>query len=433
MVSVFKNLFRRPAVAAAPEERADDKNSRWLFSVLADFMKSDSGEVVTANNAMAVAAVHAAVRCLAETVATLPCHAYRLNPDGTRQRILSPALRPVTSGMINNGDSWHDFVETAMVHLLLRGNAYAFVIRDDDGNAYGLVPLPADRVTVRVTDSGNLVYLFRDRNQRERQFAKSEILHVKNLSQDGIVGMSQIALARESLGLARAQDKYAAKLFSNSARPSGILTTDAPLKEDAAKQNRDMWNAIHGGSDNAHRVAVLTNGLKWQPVAMSNEDSQFLESRRFSVEEVARIFRLPPHMIADLSHATFSNIEHQSISFLQHTIMPWLSRWESAIQRDLIADENVFCEFRTEELLRGDITSRYQAYAVGRQWGWLSPNDVRRMENLNPIPGGDTFLIPLNMEATDKPAEKKSEDRSLSNGHSQRANGHTSEVLNWRS
>ncbi len=229
---------------------------------------------------------------------------------------------------------------------------------------------------------------------------KEQVLHVAGPGWDGLVGKSVIALARESIGLGMAAEQFGASFFGNGAHMAGVLEHPGNLTEEAAERLRKQWRELYSGLSNAHRIAVLEEGMKYQRIGIPPEDAQFLQTREFQVEEVARWFNLPPHMLKDLRRSTFSNIEHQALEFVKYSLLPWLRRFEQAIKARLLAGEDeqdLYAEFSIEGLLRGDIESRYRAYATARQWGWFSANDVRRMENMDPIEGGDVYLVPMNM------------------------------------
>ena len=227
-------------------------------------------------------------------------------------------------------------------------------------------------------------------------------MHIRGLSSDGVTGLNPIELFRESVALGLAYEEYSARLFGNGANLQGVLETPQAMSDTALKRFREMWQQNYGGLANSGKTAILENGMKWQAIGMRPADAEFIASRKFQVTEIARIFRVPPHMLADLERATFSNIEHQSLEFIRDTIRPWLVRWEQALTRDLIPAEDrdkYFVEFLIDGLMRGDLKSRYDSYAIGRNNGWLSANDIRRLENMNPLPPeqGDVYLIPLNM------------------------------------
>ena len=233
------------------------------------------------------------------------------------------------------------------------------------------------------------------------QLYPNEVLHVPGLGFDGLVGYSPIAMAKNAIGLAIAAEEYGSKFYANGAAPSGVLEHPNVLKDPA--KVRDSWNAAFGGSSNAHRVAVLEEGMKYTPISISPNEAQFLETRKFQINEIARIFRVPPHMVGDLEKSSFSNIEQQSLEFVKYTLNPWVCRWEQALQRALLDDDEkgkYFFRFNVEGLLRGDYQSRMNGYATARQNGWMSANDIRELENLDRIPaelGGDLYLVNGNM------------------------------------
>ena len=292
------------------------------------------------------------------------------------------------------------FRETLMGHLLLWGNAYAQIIRDGRGRVVGLYPLLPNKMIVNRNDQGQLYYQY-EKDGCLYILNRHEVLHIPGLGFDGLIGYSPIAMAKNAIGMAIATEEYGAKFFANGANPGGVLEHPGVVKDPA--RIRESWNAVYQGSGNAHRVAVLEEGMKFQSIGIPPEQAQFLETRKFQINEIARIFRIPPHMIGDLEKSSFSNIEQQSLEFVMYTLDPWVVRWEQAIQRALFSESEkrqFFVKFNVDGLLRGDYESRMNGYAVGRQNGWLSSNDIREMENLNRISedaGGDLYLINGNM------------------------------------
>lgn len=226
---------------------------------------------------------------------------------------------------------------------------------------------------------------------------KEDILHVAGLGYDGLVGYSPISMAKNAVGMALACEEYGAKFFENGASPSGVLEHPSTIKN--PDKLRESWNSLFQGSSNSHRVAVLEEGLSFKPISISPNEAQFLETRKFQIDEIARIFRIPPHMVGDLERASFSNIEEQSLEFVKYTLNPWISRWEQAIQRSLFLDSEkreYFVKFNVDGILRGDYESRMNGYATARQNGWMSANDIRELENMDLIPdelGGNLYLI----------------------------------------
>ncbi len=374
----------------------------WLVSLMGGPMTA-AGMRVNPDTAMRFTAVYGAVRILAETVATLPLIVYRRLPNEGKERATDYFLYRLLHDQPNEEQTRTEFVEMLQGHLALRGNAYAQIDRKA-GQPARLVPLHPDRVEVERDRTGGLVYKvtpdFGGQYQLRRQ--AGEVMHIRGLSSDGVTGLNPIELFRESVALGLAYEEYSARLFGNGANLQGVLETPQAMSDTALKRFREMWQQNYGGLANSGKTAILENGMKWQAIGMRPADAEFIASRKFQVTEIARIFRVPPHMLADLERATFSNIEHQSLEFIRDTIRPWLVRWEQALTRDLIPAEDrdkYFVEFLIDGLMRGDLKSRYDSYAIGRNNGWLSANDIRRLENMNPLPPeqGDVYLIPLNM------------------------------------
>lgn len=369
---------------------------------------STSGKPVTERSAMQMTAVYSCVRILAEAVAGLPVHLYRYTETGGKEKALDHPLYFLLHDEPNPEMSSFVFRETLMTHLLLWGNAYAQVIRNGKGEVVALYPLMPNRMTVNRDANGQLYYKYNTSKDdaptmegSSADLSPADVLHIPGLGFDGLVGYSPIAMAKNAIGMAIACEEYGAKFFANGATPGGILEHPGTVKN--PERVRESWNAAFGGSSNANKVAVLEEGMKYTPISISPEQAQFLETRKFQINEIARIFRVPPHMVGDLEKSSFSNIEQQSLEFVKYTLDPWVVRWEQAIQRILLsADEKkeYFVKFNLEGLLRGDYQSRMNGYAIGRQNGWMSANDIRELENLNRISeedGGDLYLINGNM------------------------------------
>ena len=300
------------------------------------------------------------------------------------------------------------FRETLMTHLLLWGNAYAQIIRNGKNEIIALYPLMPNRMTVDRDENGRLYYAYargQDEVIRDKSrtviLSPEDVLHIPGLGFDGLVGYSPIAMAKNAIGMAIACEEYGAKFFANGASPGGVLEHPGTIKD--PQRVRDSWMSQFGGSANANKIAVLEEGLKFTPIGIAPEQAQFLETRKFQINEIARIFRVPPHMVGDLEKSSFSNIEQQSLEFVKYTLDPWVIRWEQSIMRSLLNKEEkarYFVKFNLEGLLRGDYQSRRNGYAIGRQNGWMSANDIRELENLDRIPaedGGDLYLINGNM------------------------------------
>lgn len=365
------------------------------------FGGSAAGKAVNERSALQTSAVYACVRILSEAVAGLPLHVYKYTGDGGKERSPDHHLYTLLHDEPNPDMTSFVFREVMMSHLLLHGNAFSQIIRNGRGQAVALYPLTPSKVQVDRTESGELIYICQS-NKGQVKLKRSNILHIPGLGYDGVVGYSPIALAKQAIGTAIAVEEYGAKFFSNGASPGGVLEFPGTVKD--IQRVKDSWNAGYQGTDNAHKVALLEEGAKFSPITIPPEQSQFLETRKFSITEIARIFRVPPHMLADLEKATFSNIEHLSLEFVKFSLQPWVSRWEQSLRQSLILPGEksaVTIRFNLDGLLRGDFRSRYESYAVGVQNGFLSPNDVRTLEDLNLIPDGDTYMVNGSMTRLD--------------------------------
>ena len=369
---------------------------------------SSAGKNVNERSAMQMTAVYSCVRILAEAVAGLPLHLYRYKEDGGKERAIDNNLYHLLHDEPNKEMSSFIFRETLMTHLLLWGNAYAQVIRNGKGEVVALYPLMPNKMQVDRDENGELYYIYTRSSEEAKTMEGAtvyltprDVLHIPGLGFDGLVGYSPIAMAKNAIGLAIATEEYGAKFFANGAAPSGVLEHPGTIKDPS--RLRENWNSTFGGSANSGKVAVLEEGMKYTPISISPEQAQFLETRKFQIDEIARIFRVPPHMVGDLEKSSFSNIEQQSLEFVKYTLDPWVIRWEQSLSRSLLNEDEkrkYFFKFNLEGLLRGDYESRMSGYATARQNGWMSANDIRELENLDKIPaedGGDLYLINGNM------------------------------------
>ncbi|HBL84702.1 MAG: phage portal protein [Clostridiales bacterium GWF2_38_85] len=369
------------------------------------FGSTNSGKPVNEHTAMQMTAVYSCVRILSETLAGLPLHVYKYNDSGGKEKYLTHPLYRLLHDEPNPEMTSFAFRETLMSHLLLWGNAYAQIIRNARGEVLALYPLMPNKMTVDRDSNGRLYYLYQRSSEDTPSLGKdsqvyldpSDVLHIPGLGFDGLVGYSPIAMAKNAVGLAIATEEYGAKFFANGAAPGGVLEHPGTIKD--PQKVKDSWNSAYQGSSNSHRVAVLEEGMKYQAIGISPEQAQFLETRKFQINEIARIFRVPPHMLADLEKSSFSNIEQQSLEFVKYTLDPWVVRWEQSMCRALLSNSEksiVFIKFNVDGLLRGDYQSRMSGYATARQNGWMSANDIRELENLDRIPedlGGDLYVI----------------------------------------
>jgi len=383
----------------------------WFEPVAA---RSVSGLRVSPDASLRLSAVYACVRILSETMASLPIVLYRKRPDGGKDRVTDHWLYPLLCRRPNRYQNPFEWREMLQGHLALRGNAYNQIITNPRGEIIELVPIHPDRVRVELLRSGQFRYRVTDRFGDETILPRGDVWHLRGLSSDGLLGMSPIELARESLGMALAAQEYGARFFANDAKPTGgWIEFPGSFKDAEAKKIfRESYQQAQSGS-NRGKVLVLENGMKFHEVGVTNKDAQFLELRKFQITDIARLFRVPPHMIADLDRATFSNIEQQSLEFVMHTMTPWAERWEAAIERDLIFEnEDLEVEFDFANLMRGDAASRSAYYQSGIQNGWLTRNEARAAENLNPIAGLEQPLRPLNMVEESDAEESESENSS---------------------
>ena len=369
---------------------------------------TSSGKFVNERSAMQMTAVYSCVRILAEAMASLPLHVYHYDGKGSKEKAIDHPLYFLLHDEPNPEMTSFVFRETLETHLLLWGNAYAQIIRNGKGEVVALYPLMPNRMTVDRDEKGQLYYEYMvskddaptNKGSKVR-LSQAEVLHIPGLGFDGLVGYSPIAMAKNAIGMAIACEEYGAKFFENGAAPSGVLEHPGTIKDPS--RIRDSWQQTFGGSRNANKIAVLEEGMKYTPISISPDQAQFLETRKFQINEIARIFRVPPHMVGDLEKSSFSNIEQQSLEFVKYTLDPWVLRWEQNLSRALLKPDEkgeYFIKFNVDGLLRGDYQSRMNGYAIGRQNGWMSANDIRKLENLDCIPkeeGGDLYLINGNM------------------------------------
>jgi len=385
-----------------PQNRTSGSSYSFLFG------GSTSGKAVNERSSMQMTAVYACVRILAEAIAGLPLHLYRHGDDSSKHKAKDHPLYTLLHSEPNAEMTSFVFRETLMTHLLLWGNAYAQIIRNGKGQVAALYPLMPNRMQVDRDKSGKLYYQYTTSAEDAPTMQgnsvvldASEVLHIPGLGFDGLVGYSPIAMAKNAIGMAIACEEYGAKFFANGAAPSGVLEHPGTVKDPS--RLRDTWQGQFGGSSNSHKVAVLEEGMKYTPISISPEQAQFLQTRKFQINEIARIFRVPPHMVGDLEKSSFSNIEQQSLEFVKYTLDPWVIRWEQALSRALLASDEKqthFFRFNVEGLLRGDYQSRMGGYATARQNGWMSANDIRSLEDMDLITdedGGNLYLINGNM------------------------------------
>ena len=393
----LKNFFGFGQARDKPKNTAGSGYS-FLFG------RTTSGKPVNERTAMQTTAVYACVRILAETVASLPLHVYEYK-DGGKELVYDHPLYYLLHDEPNPEMTSFVFRETLMSHLLIWGNAYAQIVRDGNGRGLGLYPLLPNKMDVDRDDRGKIYYVYSrdtDENPMFKEYGNimlraEDVLHIPGLGFDGLIGYSPIAMAKNAVGMTLACEEYGASFFANGANPGGVLEHPGVLKDPS--KVRESWNSVYRGTNNAHKIAVLEEGMKYQQIGIPPEEAQFLETRKFQINEIARLYRIPPHMVGDLEKSSFSNIEQQSLEFVKYTLDPWVIRWEQSLQKALLlpGEKNkYFIKLNVDGLLRGDYQSRMNGYATGRQNGWFSANDIREMENMNPISdeeGGNLYLI----------------------------------------
>ena len=398
-----QNLFGRilGAFRSSPNNPSTSlaNPASWMF----DGSASKTGIAITEDSAMRLSAVFGAVRVISETIASLPWEVKQDAGDNTRSASAHPINKLIhhPNGMMTD----FNFREVCQAHLCLHGNAFIAIRRNEAGQPVKLIPVHPDRVEVKVYKDEKFYTI----DQGKETFDDTEMIHILGLSFDGIIGKSVIESARESIGLGLAADQFGGSFFGNGANVSAVLTHPGKLSDEAYKRLMASWQRRYSGLDNSHKTAILEEGMNLTKVSISPSESQFLETRKFGVEDIARFFRIPLAYLGSLENSsTRANIEEQGIQFQRNTILPWVKRWEAEFNRKLFpGQEDYFIRMNMDGLLRGDISSRYSSYATARQWGWLSVNDIRKHESLDPIDGGDIYLQPMNMveAGTDNAAE----------------------------
>jgi HK97 family phage portal protein len=396
---------RRPSRRRLPEVRGNPDLVGWSTMGPGPVFPFQQQDYLNAHQALTLPTYTACVRNIAEDVAKLPLIVYEDDGEGEKRRLTTDPLYRLLHDAPNPEQSALAFVEAIVSNAVGWGNGYAEIVTDGTGEARELWILNPDRTTPRRTEGGALFYEYRQPDGTAAALPPERVLHVHGLAFDGIVGYTPAQLFARSLQAHSAQRDFAGAFYVNGAAPSALLKHPGKLTPAAHEQLRREWESMHQGPDRAGRTAILEEGMDLVPITINPRDAQFLETARFGIEDIARMFRMPPHMVGDLSRGTFSNIEHLSIEYVTNTLLAWIRRLETALRRSVLAvrGPGVYAEVLIEGALRGDTKSRYDAYAVGRQWGWLSSNDIRRLENMPPVEGGDTYLQPLNMVDASKP------------------------------
>jgi len=409
-MAFWDRLFRRGKKSAGGIDR--------FFAQLLESSKSTAGVTVTPDNALELAAVWACVRVKQEDIGKLPCHLYQKQKDGSRERATKHPLYELVLSRPNRLQTAFDFKAFMQGQLDLRGNALAIKEFDGRGQVVNLWPVPWSAVVVKTTqDNRQAFYEITFPSGRRETFPADGVVHLRGLSIDGVVGLSPISYHRETIGLGKAAETYGAAFFGNNAKPGGMLTVKQTIGPEAAAKLRADWEDRFQGPENAHKLVILDGEMDWKQIGMDNADAQFVETRKLTNQDIYRIYRMPPHKVGDLERATFSNIEQQSLEYVTDCLLSDMVRWEQTLKRDLLTDTEraagYFFEFMPDALLRGDMKSRYEAYAIARNWGVLSVNEIRDRENLNRITNGDIYLQPLNMIEAGSPTPSATGAKAL--------------------
>lgn len=368
---------------------------------------------VSPNTAMQVRAVFSCVKVISEAIGQLPIHLYRRIDDKRRERATNhPSARLIgrrPSPLMTRAT----YFEQQTAQMCLWGAAYSqrvYDLRTDETIA--LYPWQSSQVStaaIEVRDERGFPALVRQFRKGGEIYSDDAVLHVPLLTLDGITGLSPIRQNRLAISVAQQQQRFSERFYANGVKLSGVLEHPNRLSPEASDRLRDNWTSVYAGSANAGKVAILEEGMKFNGLVMPLEDAQFIETAKLSREEIAGIFRVPPHMIGHLEKATFSNIEHQSLEFAVYTLSPYLVKWEQALADSLLGEDEhdeYYFRFNLDALARGDLKSRSDAYAVARQWGWMSANDILELEDRNPIENGDIYLQPLNMIPAGTPLDQ---------------------------
>ncbi|EMI7476560.1 phage portal protein [Morganella morganii] len=401
----FPGLFRKSDTGMSSSE---------LSEMIGLTYDTYTGRRVSPQLAMQLTAVFSCVRVLAESVGMLPCSLYEQLDRGNR-RAVRERLNKLLSTKPNNYMTPQEFWELLIACLCLRGNFYAYKVKAL-GEVVEMLPLEPSSVTPKLNSKWEPEYQVTFPDGKRDTLTQDDIWHVRIFTLDGLIGLSPIAYAKQAVGLGLATEEHGSRLFGNGAVTSGVLQTDQYLKDDAYERLKTDFENRHQGLANAHKPMILEMGLKWQQISMTSEDAQFLETRKFQLEEICRIFRVPLHMIQNTDRATFNNIENLGIGFINYSLVPYLTRIEQRINVGLVksSKQGVFyAKFNTGALLRGDMKSRFDAYATGINWGIYSPNECRELEELNPRDGGDIWLTPMNMTTKPESTPEKEEKQHV--------------------
>jgi HK97 family phage portal protein len=399
------------ALFSAPESRAafGAPNDAWTALGLGGMGSTAAGVSVSPETAMRCTAVFGAVKVLAETVSQLPVHLYRRTADGGRERAEGHPVEALLSDAANPWTPASEFRLIMETQLALHGNAYAWIGRGA-GGVEELIPLESRRVSVSAdTVTMEPAYTVTDAEGRQRTYGRSEILHIRGVGVGLYQGDSPVVLSREAIALSLVLEQHGAGLFGRGARPAGILKTPNFLTAAQRSAMRFSWDSQHQGGENAGKTAILESGLTFEALQLSSVDAQFIELRKFQLQEIARVWRVPLHLLADLDRVTHSNAEELGRQFLTFTLLPILRAWQDALRLALLTPQERrdghYVEFLVDDLARADLAARFTAYSQAVATGVFNPNEVRAMENRSPYPGGEVFTRPVNSAPVDQKPE----------------------------
>jgi HK97 family phage portal protein len=402
MNSIFRSIRQRLAnVLVGNERRSGYANpAEWLINWVNGGTDSMAGVKITEQSALKYSPFWAAIRIISGTCGSLPIVVYKKTERG-RDRAPNHKAYSLLHDAPNEYMDAVTFIETRMAHVLTYGNGYAEIQRDGAGRPVALWPLLPDRTKRKLSPSGIPYYAIQPTHGDIVYLADDAVLHIKGLGYDGYTGYNVVQYHKDTLGYGIAVKEYGARYFANDASPGGVLEHPGTLGDKAAKHLTDSWNRQHQGLENKHRLAILEEGMTWKPIGVDPIKSQCLEVQKYSIDDCARIFQIPCHKLGSLEKASYNSIEEQNLDFITGTMFYWFRKIEQECNRKLFLPGergHYYAEFLLDSLLRGNTASRYAAYAIGRQWGWLSIDDIREKENMNPIgAGGEDYLMPLNM------------------------------------
>lgn len=366
--------------------------------------ETNAGVAVSEWTAMNYSAYWACVRIISENVGQLPLHFYRKTPQDSRDRITDHPAAPLLKDAPNDEMSAISFKEAEQGHLCTWGNCYAQKRLNRRGELMSLHPLLPSKMAVKRDEQTRKLRYDYHTNSGVEPLSREDVLHIPGFGYNGIVGFSPLQFFRETIGLGLAGEEFAARSLGQGTHPSGVVEYEAgsgPKTADGVEKHKKSFVERYSGLGKSHSVLTLMDGGKFKQITVNPKDAMLLDSRRFQVAEMARVFGVPMHMLAELDRATHTNIEHQAIEFVRYCLGPWLVRWEQCLNAQLLTMQErragYYFEFKIDALLRADIKTRYDAYAVARQWGWMDGNEIRERENMSPMPGGKIVFMPLNM------------------------------------